>query len=105
MHVTITLANAEESLLRAIQLEPQNIDAYVDIGYFYYAVADQSDKAIPFFECAEKYAAFFLLDAMLGKAKALVDLDKTSEAKLFLSKSYFAKHPAVEDFLRILELP
>jgi len=99
-----TLENAEESLLRAIQLEPKNVDAHVEIGYFYYAVSAQSDKAIPFFECAEKYAEEFLLDAILGKAKALVDLDKTNEAQLFLSESYFAKHPDVEDFLQMLEL-
>lgn len=94
-----TLEDVEESLLQAIQIEPDNLAAYIELGYFYYAVADQSDRSLSFFERAQEYAEKSLLSAMLGKAKALVDIGKSDEAVYFLNNSYFATHPDVKNFL------
>jgi tetratricopeptide (TPR) repeat protein len=89
------LEDAETSLLRAIALEPHNVEAHTELGYFYYAIMAQSDKAIPYFEHAEKDAERALVDAILGKAKALIDLDLFNEAAEFLKHSYFANHPEI----------
>lgn len=93
------LSNAEESLLRAIELEPHNLEAHIELGYFYYATMDQSEKAVPYFEQAEKYAEKILVAAILGKAKALIDLGLFNEAAEFLKHSYFANHPEIIKFL------
>ena len=89
------LEDAETSLLRAIALEPHHVEAHTELGYFYYAIMAQSEKAIPYFEQAEKDAEIALVAAILGKAKALIDLDLFNEAAEFLKHSYFANHPEI----------
>jgi len=93
------LNHAEDALLRAIELEPHNLDAHIELGYLYYATLNQSEKAVPHFEQAEKYAEKILVAAILGKAKALIDLGLFNEAAEFLKHSYFANHPEIMKFL------
>jgi len=47
-----TLADAEQSYERAIELDPSSSDAYESLGYFHYAVLDDAAKALTFFERA-----------------------------------------------------
>jgi tetratricopeptide (TPR) repeat protein len=93
------LNSAEDALLQAIELEPHNLEAHIELGYFYYAIMEQSEKAVPHFEQAEKYAEKTFIAAILGKAKALIDLGLFNEAAEFLKRSYFANHPEIIKFL------
>jgi Tfp pilus assembly protein PilF len=47
-----SLKDAEESYLHALEIDPRYADAFESLGHFYYAVLDDPQKSIRFFERA-----------------------------------------------------
>lgn len=63
--------DVEFTLVAALQLDEHYIDAYIELGRFYYAVLDDSSKARPYFE-----KALALLSTMNGDVvRGLLDCD------------------------------
>jgi tetratricopeptide (TPR) repeat protein len=77
-------------LLEAIENDENYVPAHIDLGFYYYAVEDDSEKALGYFEQAINKSASHLREAIIGKAKALADLDRHQEALACLNGNVIA---------------
>ncbi|MEM9489869.1 MAG: hypothetical protein AAGC55_12030 [Myxococcota bacterium] len=71
---TPTLADCRQSLERAIELEPNAVEPYVELGHLDYAVADDPQTALISFEKAVESAAKGLKEGLIGMAKCQLEL-------------------------------
>jgi hypothetical protein len=83
-----SLQDAEHSLLDALKSDENYINAYIELAYYYYAVDDDAQKALIFFDQAISKSKGYLREAIIGKAKSLVDLDREKEALLCLNERF-----------------
>ena len=74
------LQDAEQCLLDVIKNDEYYIEAYIDLAFYYYAVEDNSEKSLSFFDQAISRSKNCLREAIIGKAKALADLNKIKES-------------------------
>jgi tetratricopeptide (TPR) repeat protein len=75
-----SLADCRKSLGLAIELEPNSIEPYIELGNFEYAVADNAHAALGYFEKAISPAEAGLKAALIGMVKCQMELGRPSDA-------------------------
>ena len=80
------LKEAEEAFRAALGIDENYIPALLELAWFYHAVEDDSEKALPFFDKALDIAWGYLREAVKGKMGCLEDLDSTEAAQRFLAQ-------------------
>ncbi|MFC4161652.1 hypothetical protein [Chitinimonas lacunae] len=90
------LESAEEILQMALENDPGCLEAYVELGYFYYAVNDDPAWAIKVFDCGMSRAKAFATELALGKAKALFELDQIEAALEIVNDPSFKNEQGFE---------
>ncbi|MCG8423547.1 MAG: tetratricopeptide repeat protein [Proteobacteria bacterium] len=80
------LGECRESLKRAIQLEPDSSAAYIELGNFEYAVADDLRAALDCFEKATGHAESGLKAALIGLMKCQMELGRQDDALTTLER-------------------
>jgi len=100
-----TLEMAFDSLKQAHSLEPQSIEPCIELGYFEYAVNDQTAEGLKYFQLAQENAETGLKDALVGQIKCYMDMDDKMQAKKVLEKArvLFPDDDDVEDLFYELE--
>lgn len=76
-----TLDDAKEALLSALALDPENPETLMELGYFCYAVEDNTLESISFFDDAAKNSRKIFLNSIIGGINARLELGLKSEAK------------------------
>lgn len=99
-----TLQDAREALFFALELDPENPEILMELGYFHYAVDDNPKEAIPFFEKAISNSRNIYRDSIVGAVNARLELGMKSEAKevvrIFSSLTSDAK---IQDLLALID--
>lgn len=72
-----SLDEVENTLERAIQLDPANAEAFLELGWFQLNVADNPSKALEFFQNATRIQVPANTDAVLGILKCKRELQPT----------------------------
>lgn len=80
------LSEVRESLERAIEIEPNSIDAYVELGNFEHAVADDPKAALEHFKKAMTYSEDGLKAALIGMMKCQVEIGCPEDARSTLKR-------------------
>jgi len=83
-----SLDDARAALQRASELEGPSPAALIELGAYYYAVDDDPAAANKTFDKAIRLCKRLLIDAILGRAKALGDLERSQEAFACLAQAY-----------------
>lgn len=78
------LKDSEEAFKKALLIEPDYLPALIELGFFYYAVEDDSARALPLFERAVEISRLQLTEAAMGMAGCLEELQSQNEASAFL---------------------
>ncbi|UXY54038.1 tetratricopeptide repeat protein [Pseudomonas tohonis] len=94
-----TLDDAKEALFSALALDPENPETLMELGYFYYAVEDNTQNSITFFDDAAKKSRKILLNSIMGGINARLELGLKSEAK-----GVMRMYTNFEDDMKIQEL-
>lgn len=81
------LEAAKAALQRATELDEQNPLPWIELGYYLYAMDDDSRAAAKCFAKAANYAKRLLKDALVGGSKALEELNRKSEALACLAEA------------------
>lgn len=81
---TPPLNEAEHSLLEALRQDQDYVPALLELGWFYYAVENDAEKALPFFEKALATSLGELKEAIRGKKGCLEELKSSDEAEAFV---------------------
>ena len=71
------LDEAEAAFLEVLQRDPDNPEANLELGWYYYAVEDDPQRALPFFESARRVLQRHLSEAEEGIAKCQSELSRT----------------------------
>jgi tetratricopeptide (TPR) repeat protein len=79
-------------LEKALALEPYNIDAMVELGYFYSRLMADDEKAMPYFLKACDLARDMYVDALVG----IIEMEKEEYAN-FLDKNLTELRKAIKD--------
>ena len=86
------LAGALKMFKEVLELDNGNVEALIELAYFYYAVQNESRKSVKCFERAIELSEKNVETAYIGKAKAFIDLGEYRKAKVVLRK-YLAINP------------
>jgi tetratricopeptide (TPR) repeat protein len=81
---TPLLSEAERSFLEALRQDQDYVPALLELGWFYHAVEDDAEKALPFFEKALATSLGELKEAIRGKKGCLEELKSSDEAEAFV---------------------
>jgi tetratricopeptide (TPR) repeat protein len=73
------LEEAKGALQRAVDLDDQSPSAWIELGYYLYALEDDNKAALKCFDEAVALARRLLKEALVGKVKALEDLGRAEE--------------------------
>lgn len=79
-----TLEDAEESFLAAIQIDDTYVDAYLELGWFYFSVMDDAARAKPMFEKAVSVCSDQSAEAVKGIASCLAETQGKPNALQYL---------------------
>ena len=77
---THSLNDVKRALQQALELDKQSAAAAIELGYFLDNVEDDPQAAAKAFGQAITTARQWLIESLLGKARALIQLDKREEA-------------------------
>lgn len=75
-----SLHDVELCLLEVINNDENYIDAYLELGFYYYSIEDDCEKALKCFSNAIDKSTNHLREAIIGKTKSLADLHRHTEA-------------------------
>jgi hypothetical protein len=92
------------ALESAVQLEPDAPAAGIELGHFLDAVEDDPRSAAKTFSEAAAVARRLLREALVGEAKALVQLDKKKEARRCLMELLPLSDPGEADTAELEDL-
>ncbi len=82
-----TLEDVAISYKRAIELDKNCFDAYINLGYFYLNVMDDAKTAKPYFEEVFDRLHSLLGDAVVGVAKCVGELENAEKGLSYLEKN------------------
>ena len=85
-----TLEDAQACLQKALLLDANCLGAYIELGYFHYAIRNDATQAITHFDEGYLRAKQLLLEIELGRAKTLIDLSRDAEALAVINNPYYA---------------
>lgn len=95
-----SLDDARSCLILATRVDPDHVGAWCELGYFYYAIDDNSKDALVCFERALLLAQGLYINSVVGVAKALVDLGNLPLAECRLKSAKFIDDSvAIKDLL------
>jgi tetratricopeptide (TPR) repeat protein len=99
-----TLADAETTYKKALEIDPNHVDALNEIGYYYLNVLDKQDIARPYFDKAMSIARTQLSEAIRGMAECISETSP-EEALSFIEQSVKnAVNPdIIQDTIRDIE--
>ncbi len=80
------LSDAEDAFKRAIEMDENYIPAIVELAWFYLNVLDDAKQAVEFFEKAITLHREGLTEAVVGKAKCLMEIETKAAAKAYLAE-------------------
>lgn len=80
------LREAEKAFRAALDIDSSYVPALLDLAWFYHAVEDDSERALPLFERALSISWDSLKEAVKGKMKCLEELDSAEAAQGFLAQ-------------------
>ena len=83
------LEDVERVLMEVLNLYPDEIQAKIELAYFYYAVMDRSADAIPFFSSAIELCESSLDEAICGKARVIEEIEGIDKAVAYLQSKPF----------------
>jgi tetratricopeptide (TPR) repeat protein len=86
-----SLDDAKAAYRRAVELEEEYPSALVELGHFLYALEDDPRSANKVYEKAIVACRRLLIEALLGKAKALHEIGGISEARACLDEAYMLR--------------
>jgi tetratricopeptide (TPR) repeat protein len=86
------LKKAEAALERAAALDEESPEPWFELATFADAVSDDPSTATRHYEKAITLSKRFLVEALLGKAKALSQLDRKQEALACVAEAYGVQH-------------
>lgn len=75
-----TLDDAKQALQSAVELDPSSPAASIELGHFFDAVEDNPGAAAKIYAKAITNARRLLIEALIGQAKSLLQLDRKEEA-------------------------
>jgi len=81
---TPPLSQAEHSFLEALRQDQDYVPALLELGWFYYVVENDAEKALPLFERALATSLEQLKEAIRGKRGCLEELKSNDEAEVFM---------------------
>jgi tetratricopeptide (TPR) repeat protein len=79
-----SLEDVENALLAAVTEDCGYADAHIELGWFYYAVLDDAERALPFFQQAFELAKPQITAASMGIAKCLSEIKSPEQAINYL---------------------
>jgi tetratricopeptide (TPR) repeat protein len=80
------LAEAEKAFAEALRLDDGYVPALLELAWFYYAVEDDSARALPLFEKAIALSQEQLTEAVIGKARCLEERETPEVAEKFFQE-------------------
>ncbi len=86
-----TPEEAAAAYRRAADLEGDLPGALVELGHYIYSVEDDAKAAMKAFDKAILASRRLLIEALLGKAKALQELGRITEARACLDEAYMLR--------------
>jgi tetratricopeptide (TPR) repeat protein len=100
-----SLEDAKAAYQRAAALEGEFPAALVELAHFTYALEDDAKTANKTFDKAIVACRRLLIEALLGKAKALHEMERTAEARACLDEAYMLRlrDPNKPDFSSTFE--
>ncbi len=84
-----SLEKARAALQRAVDLDEQAPMPLIELGQYLFALEDDAKGASKCFDKAIALCKRMLKEALLGKAKALTELERSSEAFACLAQGYW----------------
>ena len=82
-----TLDDAKKALKLAVELDDRSPNALIELGYYLYAVQDDTKAGAKYFQKAIDLSRELLGEALLGHAKALQELGRDTEALVHLQEA------------------
>jgi len=80
------LVEAEKAFTEALRLDEGYVPALLELAWFYYAVEDDSARALPLFEKAIALSQERLTEAVIGKARCLEERETPEAADEFFQE-------------------
>jgi tetratricopeptide (TPR) repeat protein len=81
------LSDAEAAYKRALEIDPEHIEAHIELGFFYLNIMNEGDKALPYFENALSLARSKITQAVEGMATCLSETKSPREALDFIERA------------------
>ena len=75
-----SLEDAEKSYKKALAIDPDYVEALIELGYFYLDVMDDAKKAFPYFEDAIRVIKGQVNEAFIGHAFCMSELESPDKA-------------------------
>ena len=87
------LSGVEKAYYEALRLDDTYVDAYLELGWFYYGIMDDAEKGEGFFKEAERLSRSQLMEALEGKLKCIAEREKEAAEQLFsqIDASFFTE--------------
>jgi tetratricopeptide (TPR) repeat protein len=80
------LSEAEKAFTEALRFDESYVPALLELAWFYYAVEDDSARALPLFEKTIDLAREQLTEAVIGKARCLEEVETSKAADEFFQE-------------------
>ena len=81
-----TLSDAEAAYKKALEIDPENLEALIEVGYYYFVMDNRADIARPYFDKALSIARIRLSEAIKGIAECISET-APSEALGFIEQA------------------
>lgn len=91
------LKDAERFFKQALEIDRNNIDALLELGWYNYNVIEKPDEASKYFEKAISLCNEKLLDAIAGKSKSIAEARSIKEAIEFLKSIPFIDKNTIDE--------
>jgi tetratricopeptide (TPR) repeat protein len=86
-----SLEDAKAAYRRAVELDGECSPGLVELGHFLYALEDDAKSASKTYEKAIVAYRRLLIEVLLGKAKALHEMERVAEARACLDEAYMLR--------------
>lgn len=80
-----SLEQVKQDLLLACELAPEEIEPFIELGHFEYAVMDRPDEGMKHFITAQQNADNGMKEALIGRIKCHADMGEMQQAKELLA--------------------
>jgi tetratricopeptide (TPR) repeat protein len=95
-----SLADARKSYETALRIDPENVEAMLELGWFHLHVMDNRSKALPYFEKAISVLTRQFGEALTGKASCIEEETSAKAASKFLQETFAAFEKTVSSLPR-----